>query len=116
MAWNICQEVREEITLKVQLPVSGKYAVMQRIVDEECCNPLKVWHEMGEPASLTKEQLHFLRDAGKPLCKTAAAVGENGSTEFALQLKKNALVQFTVTKAEGEPDEGYDYQWYVEHA
>ena len=116
VAWNICQENRDAVTLNVELPLTGKHVVMQRIVDEECCNPVKVWHEMGEPASLTKEQLAFLKDAGQPLCKTQQAYGENGSLSFALELKQNALVQFTVNKAEGEPDEGYEYQWYVEHA
>ncbi|MBQ8150819.1 MAG: xylan 1,4-beta-xylosidase [Clostridia bacterium] len=116
VAWNICQENRDAVTLNVELPLTGKHVVMQRIVDEECCNPVKVWHEMGEPASLTKEQLAFLKDAGQPLCKTQQANGENGSLSFTLELKQNALVQFTVNRAEGEPDEGYEYQWYVEHA
>ena len=105
---------REPVTLNVTLPLSGKHSLMQRIVDEECCNPVKAWHEMGEPASLTKEQLQFLKDAGQPLCKTALLEGEE--ITFALELKQNALVQFTVNPVKGEPDEGYDYQWYVEHA
>ena len=116
VAWNICQEKREAITLNVELPTTGKQVLMQRIVDEECCNPVKAWHEMGEPASLTKEQLAFLKDAGQPLCKTSQLTGEEAKTIFALELKQNALVQFTVNPAEGESDEGYDYQWYVEHA
>ena len=34
--------------------------------DENTCNPLKLWHDLGEPANLSQEQKKLLQDAAKP--------------------------------------------------
>ncbi len=111
VAWNICKEDREEADLSIKLPVTGKYVLTTEIVDETTCNPLKAWHDMGEPASLTESQLRFLRQAATPLCRTQQM--EDGA--FSLTLKENAVVRFTVSEVKGAPDFGYDYGWYEEN-
>ena len=85
--------------------------LLTRTVDEECCNPLKAWHDMGEPASLTETQLRFLRQAGQPLCATKQA--ENG--QIKLKLGENAVVRFNVKAVQEATDYGYDYNWYIEN-
>ncbi len=109
VAWNIAKTEREEVELALALPVEGKCVLTTETVDEVTCNPLKAWHDMGEPASLTDAQLRFLRQAGQPLCETAA--GEDG--KFTLTLRENAVIRFTVQKVKGDSDMGYDYEWYV---
>lgn len=111
VCWNICQEEHDEVRLILELPLKGKWVLTQEVVDETTCNPLKAWHDMGEPASLTDTQLRFLRQAGQPLCKTVPA--EEGKAE--ILLRENAVVRFTLVKAEGESDFGYDYSWYMQN-
>ena len=116
VAWNLCREAREELALNVSVPAEGRYALLTRTVDEVTTNPLKAWHEMGEPASLTREQLAFLRQAGQPQCASSEVLAKDGEAAIALRLRENAVVHFTLAPASGTPDEGYDYTWYQRHA
>ena len=111
VAWNIGQAEREDAELTLALPVNGKCVLTTETVDEITCNPLKSWHDMGEPASLTDTQLRFLRQAGQPLCETKQA--EAG--KFTLALRENAVVRFTVQPVNGESDFGYEYDWYIKN-
>ncbi|MGN1368296.1 MAG: glycosyl hydrolase [Aristaeellaceae bacterium] len=111
VAWNICKEEREEITLALELPLTGQCVLTTETVDETTCNPLKAWHDMGEPASLTERQLRFLRQAAVPLCRTEQLEGGN----FKLTLKENAVVRFSVKPVAACCDNGYEYNWYAEN-
>ena len=111
VAWNICQDEREDVTLTLQLPLKGKHVLTTETVDETTCNPVKAWHDMGEPASLTSAQLRFLRQAGQPLCQTEQLEGET----VTVTLRENAVVRFVIASAAGESDYGYDYNWYIDH-
>jgi len=111
VAWNICKDICEEVSLELSLPAAGKCVLTTETVDEITCNPLKAWHDMGEPASLTDAQLRFLRQAGQPLCQTRQIEGG----QFSLTLKENAVVRFTVAPAAGESDYGYEYTWYEQN-
>ena len=111
VAWNLCREGREELSISLSLPMEGQSCLLTRTVDEECCNPLKCWHEMGQPASLTADQLAFLRTAGQPLCQSRTV--ENG--KVCLVLKPNAVVHFTLAPVRMETEYGYEYDWYREH-
>ena len=111
VAWNIARETRESLSLALELPLEGPCVLTTETVDETTCNPLKAWHDMGEPASLTDAQLRFLRQAGTPLCGTAQLEGAKAE----LTLRENAVVRFTVKQLSPVKDEGYDYNWYIEH-
>lgn len=108
VAWNICKEAHEAVELTLALPMSGKSVLTTETVDEATCNPLRAWHDMGEPASLTDTQLRFLRQAGQPLCATSPVADGH----ITLNLQENAVVRFTLVPAAGESDYGYDYTWY----
>ncbi|MBP3427744.1 MAG: xylan 1,4-beta-xylosidase [Clostridia bacterium] len=112
VAWNLCREDQSPLEVKIDAGWAGASTLLTRTVDEDCCNPLKIWHEMGEPASLDGEQLAFLREAAKPLC--ASAIVEDG-TAASLTLGRNALVYFTLKPYQPQPEYGYDYNWYIEH-
>ena len=111
VAWNICKGDREAAELALSLPLTGKCVLTTETVDEDCCNPLKAWHDMGEPASLTDGQLRFLRQAAQPLCRTRQT--EEG--QVSLSLGENAVVRFTVQQVRETLDNGYDYNWYIEN-
>ena len=111
VAWNVCKDDREAVELALTLPLTGKCVLTTETVDEDCCNPLKAWHDLGEPASLTEGQLRFLRQVGQPLCATQQA--EDG--HVTLTLGENAVVRFTVKAVQEVTDHGYDYNWYIEN-
>lgn len=114
--WNLCRDKREKLDLKIEIPADSAVSLMTRTVDEQCCNPLKSWHEMGEPASLTDEQLQILRESGMPAseCKTIDA--EKGKATIKLTINENGLIHFTAMPKKENRDFGYDYNWYIEHA
>ena len=113
VAWNLCREERSELAIDIAMPVPGRTVLTTETVDEVVCNPLKCWHEMGEPASLTPAQLKFLRQAGQPYCETRLL--ENAD-KLTLTLRENAVVRFTIAASPEDSDYCYDYEWYRQHS
>ena len=81
----------------------------ERIVDEEHGNPLRVWHEMGEPANPTREQNELLRQVARPYIRTQNVCVQEKGIRVALNLKPNALHSFELRKIWRSQDTGYDY-------
>lgn len=108
--WNLDEE---EKRFDLRLPLAGRAVAMVERVDEACCNPLKCWHDMGEPADLTEGQLAFLRGAAKPARETLIPEDAGNGKRLSLTLGKNAVVHVRVVPAsEEKSDFGYDYSYY----
>lgn len=112
-AWNLCMEGEEkELALSAVLP--GKegceFGIMYQTVDEEVCNPLKLWHDMGEPSGLSEAQTKLLRQCARPLCTSERKCAGGAGLEMELVLRKNAVVYFEVTAIAGKSDRGYCYE------
>lgn len=112
IAWNICKNKSDEKTVK--LPVSiereaGEYSLIQKIVDESTCNPLKIWHDLGEPRSLSADQIDVLKTAATPLIKSDILIS-NGNVEFELEINPNGVIYFELMKCNSTPDRGYEYK------
>lgn len=112
IAWNICENKSDEKTVK--LPVSierevGEYSLIQKIVDESTCNPLKIWHDFGEPRSLSADQIDVLKAAATPLIKSDILIS-NGNVEFELEINPNGVIYFELMKCNSTPDRGYEYK------
>ncbi len=106
--WNIDEEDRE---VAFSLPVSGEdYTLIMKTVDEECCNPLKFWHDLGEPAYPTKEETDLIRSASYPLTQSKIVNPENGSADISFLIRRNGVVYFTLKRRIYTPDRGYDYE------
>lgn len=116
IAWNICREDREALSLTLEIPSASQMALTVETVDETVCNPLKVWHDLGEPSSLTKAQEHLLRQAGTPEVTSSRVLPVDGTLKIALTLGQNAVTRFTLSEIREMPDRGYDYSWYCTHA
>ena len=112
VAWNLCRENQEDMRISIGLPGGGAYTLLTGTVDEESCNPLKVWHEMGEPSSLSKDELEFLKTAAQPRNRSAL-IQAGGEAE--LILGRNAVVHFTLRPYRPVSEYGYDYEWYRKH-
>ncbi|HWT27254.1 MAG TPA: glycosyl hydrolase, partial [Mobilitalea sp.] len=52
IAWNPVEEMSGESDLQLQMDVAidnGEYVILTKLVDEQNCNPLKVWMDLGFP-------------------------------------------------------------------
>ena len=49
-------------SLSFPVDIKKEYMFLTKTVDEDTCNPLRLWHNMGEPKSLTQKQNRL------PLC------------------------------------------------
>jgi xylan 1,4-beta-xylosidase len=110
--WNMdVNYTGESLELELKLPSKHKdYCLMSKTVDEECCNPLKLWHDMGEPANLSKEQLALLKEHAVPLIKSESIVSTELGIDISFKLKPNAVIYFELKKVERKSDRGYSYE------
>ena len=88
---------------------AGDYLLITETVDEENCNPLKIWHDLGEPAHLTKEQTALIKAGATPKIATGRIPAFNGKAAFDIEVKENGVVYFELKNAPVIPDRGYDY-------
>lgn len=117
--WNTTN-VRSGRTMKISfsLPLpEGRYCLTRQLVDEETCNPLKVWHDLGEPSSLTQAETQLLREASRPQLRTETLLvkgedGEHGASEaqFDVVLSEHAVLYFACDAAPLASDRGYSYE------
>ena len=109
--WNV-DKYNENKSVNFSLAVDGvdkgEYFTIEKYVNEEVGNPLKVWHEMGEPAGPTKEQNDFLRSIDRPAVKTSN-IFSDGILEIDMQLEPNEIRYIEVKKIKRQSDTGYDY-------
>lgn len=111
--WNHISNDRKEepINFSIDLPVSeGTFSYVTEVVDEQTCNPLKLWHGMGEPANLTEAQKIFLRQNAYP--KAEAKLIEKAKECIAIEecVRENGVVYFELKQVEFNPDRGYHYE------
>lgn len=115
VAWNSGRE-RSGRTLELYIEMAAeeeRYCLMTQDVDEARCNPLKVWHDMGEPANPSGEQVQILQRAAQPAIATQVLTAGSGKLRFTLKLEEFGVVYFTVTEAQLTPDRGYSYERVV---
>ena len=86
-----------------------RYSLIKRIVDEDTCNPLKLWHAMGEPSSLSKEQIKLLRESDEPLTGSDILVPDDKKISASFEVKEFGLIYFELRPLSLKADRGYDY-------
>jgi xylan 1,4-beta-xylosidase len=100
------ENVRKEETEKAE-----KYVLVEQIVDEETCNPLKIWHDLGEPSSLTKDQKKLLQDSAMPLVKSSQIMTRDGAIAFEIPVKVFGMTYFELQPVFTNGDRGYRYDF-----
>ena len=103
-----------ELTYEIEAP-EEEYCLITKRVDEESTNPLKVWHDMGEPASLTKEQLKTLQNAAQPYVMSGRKKPVGGKLALTFTVEENAVVYFELNKVNPTPDRGYSYDRVMQY-
>ena len=112
--WNLQMDEETEESLELALSLEaddGRYSLIIRTVDEEVCNPQKLWYDMGEPKSLTKQQLRLLREGAAPLVTSAQVNAADGRLALDFKLAPNAVVYFEARKIENDGDRGFHYNY-----
>lgn len=116
VAWNpdgTGEGKEKDITFTFALPEQeddAEYMVVEKVVDEQHANPLRTWHEMGEPANPTREQNELLREVARPDIRTRNVKAENSSLSITITMQRNAVHAFTIRKIVRQQDNGYDYK------
>lgn len=112
IAWN-AGKVRNDRELQFDLTfsVEGKknYMLVTRTVDEDTCNPLRLWHDMGEPSSLNEKQKKLLRDSARPFLSSRRIEAAEEKLQISLMVKEFGVVFFELQPVEAKSDRGYDY-------
>lgn len=109
VCWSLGRQGAE---VSLSLPAEGRMALYTQTVDEECCNPLKAWHDLGQPAYPSDEQMELIRSCGRPQSRTTAVEAANGEAELTFKLGANAIVYFELKPARLQNDAGFDYGYY----
>lgn len=111
IAWNMTRKrSNQSISLTYEFGVnSAEWCLLTKRVDENTCNPLKVWHDLGEPSCPSKAQVTLLQEAAKPFINTSIKISVNDMVQFQLELSENAVVYFELEAVRRTSDRGYDY-------
>jgi xylan 1,4-beta-xylosidase len=109
IAWNPVEEPGDSnISLNFTFNLdNGKYILINRLVDESDCNPLKTWIDMGSPAYPTKDELQLIKDCSSPQTSTKQFEVTTSTTEIQITLSANALCYFEIRRIHPKVDRGY---------
>lgn len=89
---------------------NGKYSWILKTVDEKTCNPLKVWHDLGEPANPSPWQLELIKGNDKPFVTTSIVEAKSNKVDIELHVEEYGLEYFEIRPVEVKADRGYDYE------
>lgn len=113
LAWNLDkynEKKKEKFDVSFEGNENGDYFVLERFVNENNGNPLKTWHEMGEPSSLTRESTSLLKASAEAGIKTGTVTVSNGTINLEFEAEPNEVRYFEIKRINKTPDNGYDYE------
>ena len=111
ICWNFVLHGKgEEKTLDFSFDLpSGRYCKVIKTVDEDHANPLRIWHDLGEPSSLSSEQKEIIKAGSTPGITTDSVNVVDKEMELKIDLVPESVVKFDIYPATLTPDRGYDY-------
>ena len=113
IAWNICPDQPETLHFTLELPAAeGPWVLVTDRVDGQHGNPVKGWHDLGEPASLTEGQRALLKAMARPWTVTETLTSENGVLLIKEEMTDNAVLRLRLRPVRPVTEEGYDYRYY----
>lgn len=68
-----------------------------------------MWHDMGEPASLTESQKELLREAAMPFVESCTKATDNGVLTINKIIDEFGVIYFEASKVTAVSDRGYSY-------
>lgn len=111
IAWNFsynstCTE--KKLSLHFEKNSNNMYSLTTKTVDEKTCNPLQAWHAMGEPSSLSLEQLTLLKEIAQPFTEIKL-IESSDQLSINLTINPNGVIYFELIPTTIKSDRGYDY-------
>lgn len=112
VVYNLCTGSMDELNTSLDLETKNgdeSFCLITKLVDENHANPVKLWHEMGEPQFLSNEQIKLLKNHALPyvMTKRMDAVDSHVNVDFSLL--PNAVMWFELKKIVPQSDRGYRY-------
>ena len=116
-AWNWSRtRTGKELEIGLRVPADKEeYVLITKIVDEETCNPLRLWHDLGEPSSLSEKQKKLLREAANPLITSSRVCPDSRNAEIKLNIREHGMVYFELAPVVTKSDRGYDYRRVMQY-
>ena len=109
--WNMTNErMGEALDFTLEIPGGEQGCLLTQLVDENHCNPLKLWHDMGEPANPSTEEIRLIREASMPFTRTMRPSFRNGEKTVSVRVEENGVLYFVWTPGEIKSDLGYSYR------
>lgn len=97
------------LELNLSLPADGEVCLITKTVDEKTCNPLKLWHDMGEPRSLSESQKELLRSSAYPFVESEH-MNADGVLTLTFDVEEFGVKFFELRPATVTSDRGFDYE------
>lgn len=88
---------------------SRGYSIVYKTVDEQVCNPLKVWHDLGEPSSLSAGELSTIKAAAWPLVTSDFIQVDDDLLHIEINVNEFGVVYFECAPVSSSSDRGYSY-------
>lgn len=110
--YNLCTKESSDLEININIDDldASRYCLTTKLVDDEHANPLKLWHDLGEPSSLSKGDLALLRSHATPFIQTESIEANDGKSLLVSRtLKPNAVMWFELKEAELKSDRGFRY-------
>lgn len=118
VAWNAARSrTGRELELAFLLPAGDteEYSLITKVVDEDTCNPLRLWHDLGEPSSLTEKQKKLLKEAARPLLSSRRVEASEKKVRVVLGIQEHGVVYFELQPVTTKGDRGYDYNRVMQY-
>lgn len=88
---------RERRQYEVELEIGGRAkAVTAERIDDDHCNPKRLWREMGSPENLTPAEAEDIRARSRLVSEDAAFAVKGGKTVLTCALDTNDIVMYTI--------------------
>ena len=107
--WNLNKD-NQQISVSIPVRAGESYLLLERIVDDEHGNPLKLWHDLGEPLYPSDSILQLLREAAVPQVLSRRITPDQDQHLLTFQLRPNAVMFFEWRRCPLTPDDGYQYE------
>ena len=88
----------------------NEYTLILKTVSPKTTNPLKLWHDLGEPATPNTEQTKLIKSAAFPQVTSDRLTASEGSISFDQTLDPETVVYFELSKSKVKSDRGYSYE------
>lgn len=111
ICWNFClhgKSLPKTVDFSFALP-EGRYCKILKTVDENHANPLKIWHDLGEPSSLSDTQKELIKAGSTPGITTDVLNVGKEETQIKIELSSESVIKFDICPAPLTSDRGYDY-------